>query len=80
MHGDEAHREALPEGVPEDLLALLKDALAAAAQTTHTTRLQQALLAAGRAQDEADRLWAEARQIAKEAGVYVVYPSTPQRN
>jgi hypothetical protein len=43
-------------------------------------RLQQALLAAGRAQDKADRLWAEARQIAKEAGVYVVYPSTPQRN
>jgi hypothetical protein len=39
MHGDEAHREALPEEVPEDLLALLKDALGAAARpcTHHDT-------------------------------------------
>jgi hypothetical protein len=38
-------------------------------------RLRQALLAAGRAQDEADRLWKEAKRLAQEASIFVVYPS-----
>jgi hypothetical protein len=43
-------------------------------------RLQHVLLPAEAAQDEADKLWAEARQIAREAGVFVFYPPSLQRD
>jgi hypothetical protein len=43
-------------------------------------RLQHALLAAEAAQDEADKLWDDARQSAREASVFVFYRPSLQRD